>query len=298
MQSRLAGPILILLSALCFSVTGTLQALAPAGATPWVIAEVRMVTSAFFLFLWCAATGELPKLTADLPWRAIIICACCTCLYQLFFFFGALKLGVAVGTVVCVGATPIMSAIVAKFVLGHSPRPIWYVATLIAVVGIGLLNIKSFEAGNLGWVIVPLLGAMVYGIYMNASPEVSSHMQPEAGIMIGLCMISVMLAPVLVLFPIDWIWSSPRGLLVSAAFGIAGGLGFGLFFLGMKTTAPVVSATLSLAEPMGAACLGIFLLGEDSSLPTIAGIALIIGAILILILDGARVEKEAKKAAG
>ena len=128
MQSRLAGPILILLSALCFSVTGTLQALAPAGATPWVIAEVRMVTSAFFLFLWCAATGKLPKLTADLPWRAIIICACCTCLYQLFFFFGALKLGVAVGTVVCVGATPIMSAIVAKFVLGHSPRPIWYVA--------------------------------------------------------------------------------------------------------------------------------------------------------------------------
>mgnify|MGYP000109940240 FL=1 len=120
MQSRLAGPILILLSALCFSVTGTLQALAPAGATPWVIAEVRMVTSAFFLFLWCAATGKLPKLTADLPWRAIIICACCTCLYQLFFFFGALKLGVAVGTVVCVGATPIMSAIVAKFVLGHS----------------------------------------------------------------------------------------------------------------------------------------------------------------------------------
>lgn len=208
------------------------------------------------------------------------------------------RLGVAVGTVVCVGATPIMSAIVAKFVLGHSPRPIWYVATLIAVVGIGLLNIKSFEAGNLGWVIVPLLGAMVYGIYMNASPEVSSHMQPEAGIMIGLCMISVMLAPVLVLFPIDWIWSSPRGLLVSAAFDIAGGLGFGLFFLGMKTTAPVVSATLSLAEPMGAACLGIFLLGEDSSLPTIAGIALIIGAILILILDGARVEKEAKKAAG
>ena len=240
-----------------------------------------MVTSAFFLFLWCAATGKLPKLTADLPWRAIIICACCTCLYQLFFFFGALKLGVAVGTVVCVGATPIMSAIVAKFVLGHSPRPIWYVATLIAVVGIGLLNIKSFEAGNLGWVIVPLLGAMVYGIYMNASPEVSSHMQP-----------------VLVLFPIDCICSSPRGLLVSAAFGIAGGLGFGLFFLGMKTTAPVVSATLSLAEPMGAACLGIFLLGEDSSLPTIAGIALIIGAILILILDGARVEKEAKKAAG
>ena len=60
MQSRLAGPILILLSALCFSVTVTLQALAPAGATPWVIAEVRMVTSAVFLFLWCAATGKLP----------------------------------------------------------------------------------------------------------------------------------------------------------------------------------------------------------------------------------------------
>lgn len=298
MNSRLTGPILILASALFFSVTGTLQALAPEGATPWVVSEVRMSGSALVLFLWCAATGKLPRLSRSLPWREIVICAACTCLYQLFFLFGALKLGVAVGTVVCVGATPIMSAIIAKFFYGHSPRRAWYFATAIAVAGIALLNVKSFEAGNLAWVIVPILGAFVYGIYMNASPGISAGMNPEAGIMISLVMISVVLLPALFLCPTDWIWSSPRGLMVSAAFGLAGGIGFGLFFLGMKWTAPVVSATLSLAEPMGAACWGIFLLGEDSSLPTVAGIALILGAIGLLIRDDVRRGRETAKAAG
>lgn len=67
MQSRLAGPILILLSALCFSVTGTLQALAPAGATPWVIAEVRMVTSAFFLFCGALRPGNFRNSQRTFP---------------------------------------------------------------------------------------------------------------------------------------------------------------------------------------------------------------------------------------
>jgi DME family drug/metabolite transporter len=128
---------------------------------------------------------------------------------------------------------------------------------------------------------------------MNASPDVAANMDPEAGIMIGLFMISVMLMPMLFIYPTDWIWSSSQGLMVSLAFGIAGGLGFGLFFLGMKWTTPVVSATLSLGEPMGAACWGIFLLGEDSSLPTLAGIALILGAIGLLIADSAKAAKQA-----
>ena len=293
MPSRLAGPLLILLSALFFSVTGTLQALAPEGSTPWVVAEVRMTGSALVLLLWCLASGKLPRLSRRLPWKGIVICAACTCLYQLFFFFGALKLGVAVGTVVCVGATPIMSAVIARLFYRQSPRRAWYAATAIAVAGIALLNVKSFEAGSLGWIVVPLLGALVYGIYMNASPSVSAGMDPEAGIMISLFMISVMLLPALFLYPVDGIWSSPRGLLVSAAFGLAGGAGFGLFFLGMRSTTPVVSATLSLAEPMGAACWGIFLLGEDHSLPTVAGIAIILAAIALLIADSARQSRSA-----
>ncbi|MCG5030983.1 DMT family transporter [Mesosutterella sp. OilRF-GAM-744-9] len=293
MTTHLAGPLYILVSALFFSVTGTLQALAPSGATPWVVAEVRMLGSAVVLFLWCLAAGRLPRLTKNLPWKAILVCSFCTCCYQIFFFYGALKLGVAVGTVVCVGATPVMSAVIARIFFGQKPRPVWYLATLIAVAGIALLNVKSFQAGSLGWVIFPLLGAFVYGIYMNESPQVSAGMEPEAGIMISLFIISIALLPALFVFPADWIWGSARGLGVCAAFALAGGIGFGLFFMGMKTTTPVVSATLSLAEPMGAACWGIFLLGEDCSLPTLAGIALILASIVLLIRDGAKAQKQA-----
>jgi len=72
---------------------------------------------------------------------------------------------------------------------------------VIAILGIVLLNVQSFKAGNLGWVILPLLGAFVYAIYMNASPQVSSAMAPEAGIMLGLAMIAVVLSPVLSFSP-------------------------------------------------------------------------------------------------
>lgn len=295
MNSNLSGPLLILASAVFFSVTGTLQALAPDGATPWAVAAVRVLASTLVLFLWCALSGRLPRISRNLPWRSILVCAVCTSFYQVFFFAGTQKLGVAVGTVVCVGATPVMAAIVGMVFRKRFPRPMWYAATAVAVLGIALLNVQSFEAGNLGWIVLPLLGALVYGVYMNASPGISSRMNPEAGIMLSLALVSLFLSPALFLYPVDWVWNSSRGLLVTAAFGLAGGLGFGLFFLGMKHTTPVVSATLSLAEPMGAACWGIFLLGEDKSLPTVAGILIILAAIGILIWDGARQGKAAEE---
>ena len=55
------GPLLILLGALCFSTTGTVQALSPEGATPYVIGALRMLVGGLALLLWCAFRGELPR---------------------------------------------------------------------------------------------------------------------------------------------------------------------------------------------------------------------------------------------
>ncbi|WP_354670047.1 EamA family transporter, partial [Turicimonas muris] len=53
---------------------------------------------------------------------------------------------------------------------------------------------------------------------------------------------------------------------------------------GVRHTKASVASTLGLAEPMGAACWGIFLLHEPYSAWTLLGIGLILVSILVLSL--------------
>ena len=54
------GPLCIILGALCFSTTGTVQALAPDGNHPLGIGALRMQIGALALWAWCACRHSLP----------------------------------------------------------------------------------------------------------------------------------------------------------------------------------------------------------------------------------------------
>ena len=70
---NLIGPLFLLVSCLLFSVTGTLQQLAPEGHTPVVITEVRMFLGALTIFLWCLWTHRLPPNWSAVPWKPMLI---------------------------------------------------------------------------------------------------------------------------------------------------------------------------------------------------------------------------------
>ena len=95
MRDSLRGPVFVLLSALCFSLSGTLQALAPEGATPFVVAAVRTLVGSSFLFAWCLWKRRLPGRWGDVPWRWVFACAAWLLTATLSFFFGAAEIGVA-----------------------------------------------------------------------------------------------------------------------------------------------------------------------------------------------------------
>lgn len=88
------GPLLILLGALCFSTTGTVQALSPEGATPYVIGALRMLVGGLALLLWCAFRGELPRFWRW-PMRCVVPSTLALLGFQFFFFRGVLEAGVA-----------------------------------------------------------------------------------------------------------------------------------------------------------------------------------------------------------
>ena len=55
------GTILVLLSALGFGTSGTIQAIAPVGATPYVIVAGRATAGAILLLTWCIVRKRFPK---------------------------------------------------------------------------------------------------------------------------------------------------------------------------------------------------------------------------------------------
>lgn len=285
MVEQLKGILLVLLSSAFFSVSGTLQALAPEGATPFVITEIRMIVGGFFLFCWCAVTGRLPKNLKTLPWKELLICALMLLIGQLCFFTGMFYIGVAAGAVISIGSAPVFAAILGKIFLKKSPQAIWYPATAMAIVGIVCINGFGIELNRMMLIGLLLMDGFTYSIYIMMSKKLTTDLDTDTAVMIILLIIAAMLSPVLYYFPVSWAWSSTNGILVSLGIGIlTAGCAFTFLTAGSRLISPSVAATLCLTEPMAAVCWGIFLLHENADFLTLTGIALILVSVVLLVV--------------
>ena len=93
-----------------------------------------------------------------------------------------------------------------------------------------------------------------------------------------------MLSPALLRVEPQWLLQ-PESLAVVLHLGLATmALSYWLFARGLQTVAVGSAVTLSLAEPMTAALLGIFVLGEILNLQAAGGILLIFSGLAVLVL--------------
>ena len=300
MQDSLRGPVFVLLSALCFSLSGTLQALAPEGATPFVVAAVRTLVGSSFLFAWCLWKRRLPGRWGDVPWRWVFACAAWLLTATLSFFFGTAEIGVAAGTVIANGMTPVWAAVFALLLYRKRPHWEWYVATALAVLGVFHINgIGEIPRDKVIYLHLLILNGFAFAGYMTTTPKLVRHLQPDVATMLVMAVVAVMLLPAYFLFPSGWIVSSLNGAFVAVSLGIVtAGLAYTFLASGLRFTSPVVASTLSLAEPMSAAALGIFLLGEPATVRSYGGILLIFFALsLLTYADHRRAVKAAQAAA-
>ena len=292
------GPLLILLGALCFSTTGTVQALSPEGATPYVIGALRMLVGGLALLLWCAFRGELPRFWRW-PMRCVVPSTLALLGFQFFFFRGVLEAGVAVGTVVAIGFSPIVVALLGLIFLREKPAKAWYPATGLALIGLILLNADAVGGASFAGMAFPLLAGFSYACYFVFSKPLAQNAAPGS-VMMVLCLLSgLCMLPVFWIYPAAWL-ATPVGALVALFHILADSFGkillpgltmtipltaiaFSLTLAGLKVTPAATASTLSLAEPLSAACLGIFFLHEPLSLSAAVGIALIFGSVLILV---------------
>ena len=292
-SSTLRGPMLVLAGSLCFSTSGFLQAIAPADATPYVVAGCRMLIGAAALFLYSILRGRKLNLRGW-PMKNVALYAFALWAFQIVFFNSLLVVGVAVGTVVSIGVTPIASGLISWVFEKKAPGFFWYPATLIAIAGLVLINATenlNFEASDL---LLPILAGLCYAVEIAVAKPLTEHHTAEESMMFIMAIVGVGLLPFFFFNPVAWIFTAP-GFAVTASLGIVtAACAFSLLVAGLKTTAAATASTLCLAEPMGAALLGVLALGEPCSVKTVAGITCIFVAILVLIYGEAHPKRKGK----
>lgn len=286
------GPLLVLAGALCFSSTGTVQAFAPPEATQLAVGFLRMVGGAAFMLAWCWFRGLLGTLLPLSGWPAVpmLFSVLGMCLFQTLFFACLPLTGVTVGTVVCLGTTPVAVGILGWVLLREKPSRIWYVATVLAITGVVVL---AFAKGD-DTVPVSLLGLALSaggGVSYAVFVIMSKRLVAQRGAEISLCVIftacSILLLPTLAFtsagFDLSWVLT-PRGAAVWGVIAfLSTALPYSLSLTGLRTTPVALASTLALGEPLGASLLGILLLGEPVSATMLTGLVLLFVSMGILV---------------
>lgn len=291
------GILLILAGSVLWGTTGTSQALAPEGAQPLAIGALRMLVSGSLLLLYYRITSAGKPLTftrQDFP--LLLVAGVCMAAYQVLFFAGVKRTGVAVGTIVGIGISPVVAGLLGFLFRGEHPGWRWVAATLMAVAGCALLALVGTQnPGAAGRVHVDPLGMLLaagagtaYATFSLVSKRLFDTQPVEFVMAAAFGLAALLLAPLLLTQDLSWL-AQPRGLLVVLHLGlVATALAYTLFGMGLRRVPLASAVTLSLAEPLTAGLLGIFLLGEPVNWLMLTGIALIFGGLAALSLRPGR----------
>lgn len=261
--------------------TGTAQALGPEGVTPATFAFFRMLGGTLLVLL--AMRSGTTSRVRDMPRIPLLLAIATMAGSQPLFFAGVERTGVAIGTIVTIGSGPLLSGVLAWVVRREPLTSRWWISTLIALGGATLLVSGGETAGVDAVGLVFALGAgLAWAIYLVGAKGVFEAADPVFASGVVFVASAILLSPVLVLSDASWVLSG-RGLAVVVWVApIATGISYVFFSRGLRDSAVAVAATMTLAEPLTAAILGLLVLGEPALASTIAGIAAILIGLLVL----------------
>jgi len=290
--TRSRGVLAVLAAAVLFGTTGTAQALGPAGTTPATVGAARLAVggTALVLMAW-AARGSIGPVLAVCRTRWGLIAAVFVAVYQLCFFAGTARAGVAAGTLVTIGSAPFLTGLLAWAVDRVAPGRAWVGATAVAVGGLALLSLggASGGAGDPAGLWFSLGSGLGYAAYTVASKRLIEQGHGSLDVMaasFGLA--GVLLLPVLVAGPTAWL-ATPSGAALALYLGLVPtALAYAMYGRGLAVLPAGTVATLVLAEPVVATLLGVAILGESLGAAGAAGCTLIVLALGMLARHTAR----------
>ncbi|MEX2289266.1 MAG: EamA family transporter [Mycobacteriales bacterium] len=275
----------VLLAAALFGTTGTAQALGPDSTTPLGVGAARLAVGGLALLALLPLVGASWR-EAMVLWRTRsgLVAGACTALYQVFFFAGVQRAGVAVGTLIALGSGPVLTGVLARLVLGERPGRSWLIATGLCLTGLSVLVLGGSPSGTVDLLgaVLALLAGLSYAAYtVLAKQQLDAGHRPPA-VMAGAFGLGGLLSlPLLATQPVGWLGDG-SGVLLALYLGLfTVTLGCLLFVRGLSSLQAGPVTTLMLAEPVVATALGITVLGERLSWLGAMGAALVFIGLVV-----------------
>jgi drug/metabolite transporter, DME family len=278
------GKAQILLASVLWGTTGTAQALAPGDVQPLAVAALRIGVGGLALVAVAAARRTVRSMRV----APVALGALCLVAAQLAFFASLRRTGVAVGTVVAIGSSPMFAGALDLVLARRRPRRRWVVATVLAIAGCVLLLAvgRSVEVDPVG-ILLALVVGVGYAGYIFATKDLVATQPPGSVTAAVFGVAAVCMVPVALATDVSWAWK-PRGAIVVAHLALLTvAFAYTVFSHGLTVVPAATAVTLTLAEPMTAGTLGVVVLGERLSPIALAGVALVLSGLVLLTLpDG------------
>ena len=278
------GKVQIMLASVLWGTTGTSQALAPEGVEPLAVAALRIGLGGLALVGLAAVRNLLRPMRPSL----VLLGAASLVAAQISFFAALEKTGVAVGTVIAIGSSPIFAGALAGIVRGEQPGRRWAFATLLALAGCVLLLTagRSVEVDPVGVGLALIVGIGYAGYILSTKDLVEKH--PPGSVTAAVFGVaSVCMLPLLFFTNLSWA-AGPRGIIIVAHLSLVTvAFAYTIFSRGLIVVPAATAVTLTLAELMTAGILGVVVLGERLSPVAFAGVGLVLAGLVLLTLpDG------------
>lgn len=250
----------VLVAAALFGTTGTVLVNAPAASDPYSVGAVRLLIGGATLAL-AAASGHRVK---RVPLSSSSLGALGVAVFQLCYFLAVDRTGVAVGTVVTIGAGPLFAGLIATVSSRQAPSIRWLLGTCLSVAGVAMLGLFGQDASATPSGIALALSA---GLGWAVFASVGKHQIERGGnsttVMATMfCGGALLLAPLLIWHDPGWVLSVP-GVLLALYLGVATvGLAYTLYGYALRHLPTTTVVTLTLLEPITAATLAAVVVHE------------------------------------
>ncbi|MFZ9383042.1 MAG: DMT family transporter [Ilumatobacteraceae bacterium] len=258
------GMILVLTSATLFGTTGTALAQVPGRVDPWSAGVLRLLIGGGALAVLARRDrARLASVRTEVGLGAMAVAV-----YQLGFFWSVTETGVATGTLVTIGISPIASRLLGSLLGRPSPPKSWYLAAVLLVGGLVVLVLGGYEDVEIRP--VGIIAAVVAGAAFAAYTECGSRAlargaSPDLTMAALFFGAGLLTSPLLLWRGVD-ILSTARGALVLAHLSlITLTVAYVAFGRGLRRLPPTIVTMLTIAEPVVATALSFLILHEEIS---------------------------------
>ncbi|WP_411146564.1 DMT family transporter [Streptomyces sp. x-80] len=223
--------------------------------------------------------------------------------FQAAYFAAVEATGLAVATVVTMGAGPVLIAIGGRVTLGERLGVGGVLAVAGALAGLLILvlggtGVDAVRPAGIGYALLSAAGCAAMTLTTRWLGK-GGGSDPYAATISALAVGALCLLP---LAAVEGLWPHAHDLgrslwLLGYIAAVPTALGYGLYFAGLAAVRAATASVISLIEPVSAAAIALLFLGERLTAATAIGTGVLLAAVAALAMTEARGAVAARSAA-